>query len=261
MSYASIEEAFQSSLSVDEPIKKLKKSKKSTFSRVPEPLVIEPDRPSARPPRDVEILSGVPIENTKSSSLSNFLVAAPDPSEDYFPYPLGADDDKQFLLEPSKEGGSIWKEASNWLSIRRGPTAELPIAPSTPVDGYDTLWKNIPNPMYGGSIVSENRKAPVDNREEDLKTKVDRILQRLDSEDYRSQITRDVFSEILLFVLFGVTIILLLDLFFRSQQSALVHMMATSMKQMGGGVSLKKMTRNKTNINAIIRHLKKSGLI
>ena len=99
MSYASLDEAFPL-INEGPPVKKSKKSKKSSRDR-PEPLIVEPDRPAERPPTDVDVLLGTTAQNTRTSSASNYLVAAPDPAEDYFPYPLGADDDSNaFMLQP-----------------------------------------------------------------------------------------------------------------------------------------------------------------
>ena len=109
MSYASLEEAFPSVNTEaaskngswipgqlqENGIQKKNKNKKRSSRNIVEPAVIEPDRPGVRPPADVELLRGSPNENVKSTSLSNYLVAADDPSEDYFPYPLGSDSEKR----------------------------------------------------------------------------------------------------------------------------------------------------------------------
>ena len=234
MSYASLDEAFPS---IDEgpPTKKTKKSKKG---QRPEPLIIEPDRPAERPPTDVEVLKGTVAENTRSSSQSNYLVAAPDPSEDYFPYPLGADKDTgAFMLQPD------W---ASQFALKMGVKhqAETPVAPSvTPVDGYSTLWRNVPDPKFGTASDAGTPRRDATNAigaDDEIRDKVDQILKRLDGQEYKTA-ERDTFSEILLFVFLGVAIILLLDLFFRSQQFALAHMLTTSFRtpattrQYGGG--------------------------
>ena len=88
---------------------------------------------------------------------------------------------------------------------------------------------------------------------------MDKILERLDSREYKTT-ERDTFSEILLFILLGVAIILLLDLFFRSQQFALAHLLTSSMyrgKQTGGGGG--GMKRN--GLAQMMRKLRASGFI
>jgi hypothetical protein len=252
MSYASLDEAFPS-ISEGPPVKKSKKSKKSSRDR-PEPLIVEPDRPAERPPTDVEVLVGTTAQNTRTSSASNYLVAAPDPSEDYFPYPLGADDDSSaFMLQPD------WA-AQFALSKGIKRHSETTAAPATtPIDGYSTLWRNVPDPKYGLAKDSGTPRRDATNAigiEDDLREKVDKILERLDSHEYKTT-ERDTFSEILLFILLGVAIILLLDLFFRSQQYALAHLLTSSLhrgKQTGGG-----MKRN--GLAQIMRKLRASGFI
>ena len=267
MSYASLEEAFPlinegpatSVLGMQgPPVKKSKKSKKSSRDR-PEPLIVEPDRPAERPPTDVDVLLGTTAQNTRTSSASNYLVAAPDPAEDYFPYPLGADDDSNaFMLQPD------WA-AQFALSKGIKRYSETPVAPSaTPIDGYSTLWRNVPDPKYGLAKDSGTPRRDATNAvgiEDDLREKVDKILERLDSREYKTT-ERDTFSEILLFILLGVAIILLLDLFFRSQQFALAHLLTSSMyrsKQTGGGGGGGGMKRN--GLAQMMRKLRASGFI
>ncbi len=143
---------------------------------------------------------------------------------------------------------------------------ETPIAPSvTPVDGYSTLWRNVPDPKYGAASDSGRASKDTTNAigiEDDLREKIDKILDRLDTHEYKVQGERDAFSEILLFILLGVAIILLLDLFFRSQQYALAHMLTSSIgpyrkSQTGGGRS-----RGRGNDLALMmRRLRASGFI
>lgn len=283
MSYASLDEAFPSVSSIEGPKEKNrhKKNKKLFSRRAPEPLVIEPDRPGARPPQDVEILRGSPTENTESSSLSNYLVAAPDPSEDLFPYPLGSSssDNNSFMLEPTVggfgwEGSKLLGDSPDWtaqFALKKGlgvKRAETPIAPMTPVDGYSTLWENIPNVMTEDKTGRTGKKTNAIGVEDELRDKVDRILERLDSQDYKLQTTRDTFSEILLFVLLGISIILLIDLFFRSQQSALIHLLTSSVAssqkrgggQYGGGSSSGRYS-NRNTTALLLRRLRSAGFI
>lgn len=259
MSYASLDEAFPS---IDEgpPTKKTKKSKRG---QRPEPLIIEPDRPAERPPTDVEVLKGTVAENSRTSSPSNYLVAAPDPAEDYFPYPLGADKDTGgFMLQPD------W--ASQFaLKMGVNQKAETPVAPAvTPIDGYSTLWRNVPDPKYGTASDSGTPRRDATNAigvNDEIREKVDQILKRLDGQEYKT-VERDTFSEILLFVFLGVAIILLLDLFFRSQQFALAHMLTASFRQPttgkqhgGGGGPSHRAKLN--NFARMMKRLKLAGFI
>lgn len=262
MSYASLDEAFPS-ISEGPPVKKSKKSKKGIR---PEPLIIEPDRPAERPPADVEILKGTVAENTRTSSASNYLVAAPDPAEDYFPYPLGSDSDTgAFMLKPD------W---ASQFALKMGVKhqAETPAAPAvTPVDGYSTLWRNVPDPKFGLASDSGSSSRGATNAvgiEDDIREKVDKILKRLDSQEYKT-VERDTFSEILLFILLGVAIILLLDLFLRSQQYALANILTSSFghghgpshshvqgyRQSGGG------SRGRNSLALMMRRLRAAGFV
>ena len=262
MSYASLDEAFPS-ISEGPPVRKVKKNKKGVR---PEPLIIEPDRPAERPPADVEVLKGTVAENTRTSSASNYLVAAPDPAEDYFPYPLGADSDTgAFMLQPD------W---ASQFAMKMGVKhqAETPIAPAiTPVDGYSTLWRNVPDPKFGLATDSGSSSRGATNAigvEDDIREKVDKILQRLDSQEYKT-VERDTFSEILLFILLGVAIILLLDLFLRSQQYALANILTASFSQGqahrqsgGGGGSGRSSGRGRSNSLALMmRRLRAAGFV
>jgi len=264
MSYASLEEAFPSVNTEaaskngswipgqlqENGIQKKNKNKKRSSRNIVEPAVIEPDRPGVRPPADVELLRGSPNENVKSTSLSNYLVAADDPSEDYFPYPLGSDSEKSdYMLSPD------WTKQIFSKGI--GHHSETPIAPPTPVDGYSTLWKNIPNPMLDDYEQNKRTDATDVSVQDDLRDKVDRILQRLDSQEYKLSSARDTFSEILLFIFLGVIIILLLDLFFRSQQYAIAHMLTTSMRQTGGAMR----GGRRNGLSGMMRKLKQAGFI
>ena len=188
-------------------------------------------------------------------------MAAPDPAEDYFPYPLGADKDTgAFMLQPD------W---ASQFALKMGVKhqAETPVAPAvTPVDGYSTLWRNVPDPKYGKASDSGTPRRDATNAvgaDDDIRDKVDQILKRLDSHEYKT-VERDTFSEILLFVFLGVAIILLLDLFFRSQQFALAHMLTASfkshspMRQSGGGISHR---AKLSNFAKMMRQLKTAGFI
>jgi hypothetical protein len=135
----------------------------------------------------------------------------------------------------------------------------------TPVDGYSTLWRNVPDPKYGSASDSGRLSRDSTNAigiEDDLREKIDKILERLDTHEYKVQGERDAFSEILLFILLGVAIILLLDLFFRSQQYALAHMLTSSISPQRGGGRLKASGRSRGNDLALMmRRLRASGFI
>jgi hypothetical protein len=146
--------------------------------------------------------------------------------------------------------------------------AETPVAPAvTPVDGYSTLWRNVPDPKYGTASDSGTPRKDATNAigvNDEIREKVDQILKRLDGQEYKT-VERDTFSEILLFVFLGVAIILLLDLFFRSQQFALAHMLTTSFRQPiakqhgGGGGPSHRAKLN--NFARMMKRLKLAGFI
>ena len=154
MSYCTLEEAFQSNISetavlppyraqVEEPNSKGEKGRmkprRHKRSNLPpqEPSIIEPDRAGNRPKAPAELLGG---GNNTTTSISSYLMGAGDPNEDYFPYPNGASNepgfDKSFMLEPN------WYE--QFQERVPSPRTETPPFPGDSVDGYDTLYQQVP---------------------------------------------------------------------------------------------------------------------
>jgi hypothetical protein len=242
MSYCTIEEAFQSNIAdtalplskhhigEQSKLEKAKlKSRKHSSKRVPqEPNVIEPDRPAHRHKSPAEILSGTPDKNEASSSISSYLIGASDPNEDYFPYPTGAggegEFDKQFLLEPN------WYEQLH----DRVPRSENIQVPGWPVDGKSTLYTDI-QPDYrrandmNNHTDKENKKAvsvpAAMTHDSEMRRRIDEIYQKMDQlEISRSESNH---SEIILFVMTGIFVLLLLDLLLK-QGSRLLGTIATA---------------------------------
>jgi len=154
MSYCTLEEAFQSNISESAVLppyrahledssskgeKGRMKPRRQKRSNLPpqEPSVIEPDRAGNRPKPPAELLGG---GNNTTTSISSYLMGAGDPNEDYFPYPNGSNNepgfDKSFMLEPN------WYE--QFQDRVPSPRTETPPFPGDSVDGYDTLYQQIP---------------------------------------------------------------------------------------------------------------------
>jgi hypothetical protein len=154
MSYCTLEEAFQSNISetavlppyraqLEDPSSKGEKGRmkprRQKRSNLPpqEPSIIEPDRAGNRPKPPAELLGG---GNNTTTSISSYLMGAGDPNEDYFPYPTGSGNepgfDKSFMLEPN------WYE--QFQERVPSPRTETPPFPGDSVDGYDTLYQQIP---------------------------------------------------------------------------------------------------------------------
>jgi len=238
MSYCTLEEAFQTNISdsvlppmrqqvPEEPSSKSEKgrlkSRKHRRSNLPpqEPAVVEPDRPAHRSKQPAELLGGGAPGNDVSTSISSYLIGAPDPNEDYFAYPNaeGPDYDKQFMLEPN------WYE--QFQDRMPNPRAETPLLPGASVDGHSTLYKNIPSakprkeeaknmPMPEERTVSA---ASTVTQDPELRRRIDELFQKIDNlEISRSESNH---SEIILFVMTGIFVLLMLDLLLKQGSRAL----------------------------------------
>jgi len=202
------------------------KSKKHRRSNLPpqEPSVVEPDRPAHRPKQAAELLGGGAPGTDVSTSLSSYLIGAPDPNEDYFPFPSGdgndPDFDKQFMLEPN------WYE--QFQHRMPNPKSETPPLPGASVDGYDTLYKNIPVPKRRGDEkrgqIPASHGNPVGlaasvTQDSELRKRIDDLFQKIDNlEISRSESNH---SEIILFVMTGIFVLLMLDLLLKQGSRAL----------------------------------------
>ena len=178
MSYCTLEEAFQTSISdsvlppsrqqFEEPGKGEKgrlKPRRHKRSPLPpqEPSVVEPDRAAHNYKQAPELLGAQPRNDT-STSISSYLIGVNDPGEDYFPYPHGASDengfDKSFMLEPN------WSD--QFIDRIPGQQTETPPLPGAAVDGYSTLYRKVPlittiiqqlsKPQFQDPLLKKQRK-------------------------------------------------------------------------------------------------------
>lgn len=265
MSYCTLEEAFQTSISdnvlppmrqqtIEEPSsrgeKGRMKSKKHKRSALPpqEPSVVEPDRPAHRPKQAAELLGGGSPGTDASTSLSSYLIGAPDPNEDYFPFPAEDNEndpgfDKQFMLEPN------WYE--QFQQRMPNPKSETPQFPGASVDGYNTLYKKVPLPKRRDDemrnlVLPEDRPGkPVEvmasvTQDADLRKRIDELFQKIDNlEISRSESNH---SEIILFVMTGIFVLLMLDLLLKQGSRALGSIasaaaMGPSVARIGGWIN------------------------
>ena len=243
MSYCTLEEAFQTNISdsilppsrqqFEEPGKGEKgrtKPRRQKRSPLPpqEPSVIEPDRAARNYKLPAELLGEQPRNDT-TTSISSYLVGLNDPNEDYFPYPNGGGDepgfDKSFMLEP------------NWTDqfIDRVPSqkTETPPFPGASVDGYSTLYRKIPLPQSKsdetrGMVEQEQINSQhnpttlmgaATSMTPDIQKRIDDIFNKIDAlEVARSESNH---SEIILFVMTGIFVLLMLDLLLKQGCKAL----------------------------------------
>lgn len=250
MSYCTLEEAFQTSISdsvlppsrqqFEEPGKGEKgRSKPRRHKRSPlppqEPSVIEPDRAAHNYKQAPELLGEQPNNNT-TTSISSYLVGVNDPAEDYFPYPNGSGDepgfDKSFMLEPN------WSD--QFIDRIPGSKTETPPFPGASVDGYSTLYRNVPLPQSK----SDEKRGMVEPEEinkqhnpttligaaasmtPELQKRIDDLFNKIDAlEIARSESNH---SEILLFVMTGIFVLILLDLLLKQGCKALGSIVTAS---------------------------------
>lgn len=253
MSYCTLEEAFQTGLSdsvlppsrqyFEEPGKGEKgRTKPRRHKRSPlppqEPSIIEPDRYARNYKQPAELLGEKPRNDT-TTSISSYLVGINDPNEDYFPYPNGGDNepgfDKSFMLEP------------NWSTqfSDRVPSQTVQ-TPGASVDGYSTLYRSIPLPQSKNDETRGMVDSEQNNHNEttlmgatasmtpELQKRIDDIFNKIDAlEISRSESNH---SEILLFVMTGIFVLLMLDLLLKQGCKALgtiVNASAVSVHQGG----------------------------
>jgi len=250
MSYCTLEEAFQTSISdsvlppsrqqFEEPGKGEKgrmKPRKHKRSPLPpqEPSIIEPDR-AARNYKQPEELLGEQPKNDTSTSISSYLVGVNDPNEDYFPYPNGGNDehgfDKSFMLEPN------WTD--QFIDRVPSPKTETPPFPGASVDGYSTLYRNIPPPQSKSDekrgmvepeqINSQHNPTTImgaaASMTPELQKRIDDIFTKIDAlEVARSESNH---SEIILFVMTGIFVLLMLDLLLKQGCKALGNIVSAS---------------------------------
>jgi hypothetical protein len=179
----SLEEAFPVTDGGETKKKKLKKR----------PMLPPPEQEPARPPPPVQEETWTPPSEA-SASWTDFA-AAPDP--DYF-HP-----DSYMLKAPE------WAE-HDWIQANLpGKNTELAPTPQPWFDSAPTLWQNIPTDWRGG----ERRDAgssPQFNRFDEMQSRIDSLFARLEStERGRSESNH---TEVILFILGGLFLLLILDL-------------------------------------------------
>jgi len=246
MSYCTLEEAFQSSISdsllppsrqqLEEPGKGEKgrmKPRKHKRSPLPpqEPSVIEPDRAAHNYKQPAELLGEQPRNDT-TTSISSYLIGVNNPEEDYFPYPNGGGDepgfDKSFMLEPN------WSD--QFIDRIPGQKTETPLLPGTSVDGYSTLYKNVPysqskNDIKGTMLKPNELKEEIVSQHNptslmgaatmnpELQKRIDEIFNKIDQLEISR--TESNHSEIILFIMTGIFVLLMLDLLLKQGYRAL----------------------------------------
>lgn len=263
MSYCSIEEAFQSSItdSILPPNKQQLlepsdggdkgrlKSRRSRRSPLPpqEPSVIEPDRPAHRPKPPAELLGGGSERNDSTTSLSSFLIGVGDPAEDYFPYPNGSGEepgyDKMFMLQPN------WYE--QFQDRVPSPTTETPPLPGASVDGYSTLYQRVPSPksktdevrnqvlkaeLPGNPVsIAAASVLPSSIQDVDLRKRIDELFNKMDQLEVNRAETNH--TEIILFVMTGIFVLLMLDLLLKQGSRAIGNIATAAAVPIRGGAS------------------------
>jgi hypothetical protein len=244
MSYCTLEEAFQTTISdsllpqpsqqFEEPGKgekgrtKVRRQKRSPLPPQ-EPSVIEPDRAAQNYKQPAELLGKQPQKNDTSTSISSYLIGVNDPAEDFFPYPNGGGDepgyDKSFMLEPN------WTD--QFIDKIPNPRTETPPFPGASVDGYSTLYRRVPPPQSNNdekrgmvnpeSVNSQHNPStlisPAATMTPELQKRIDDIFSKIDQLEVSR--TESNHSEIILFVMTGVFVLLMLDLLLKQGCKAL----------------------------------------
>lgn len=195
-----------------------KKRKKRRAPMPPLEQVIEPDRPAHRQMPDAELLGAKTDEPYFKSEMLN----ASEPSE-YFPTPSVESGNKNtYMLEPDWATAFNETSAPTWIKERMPhPDAEAPLVASPWLDGQSTLWKKVPEEQVQQvqlAKAEEKTSAALDA----LQRKFDHMFKKL--EDLESSRSESQHTEIILFVLGGLFIILLLDLLVRQGSQAMMFL-------------------------------------
>ena len=186
-----------------------KRKKRSAHIPPPEPSVIEPDRPAHRQLPPAELLGGAPTENTESTSISEILNAyetssyAPHPAKDF-------NDANVYKLEPDWTKVFNNESAPDWIKQRiPNRQAETPLVPSPWLDGYSTLWSNVPNTAaQEPGLHTAEKKA--ESRIEELQKRLEGMFAKIDEIEVTRAESNHI--EIILFILGGIFLLLLLDM-------------------------------------------------
>lgn len=207
----------------------------------PESHVIEPDRPSNRPPPS-DLVGGGVGNSATPTSYSNLLSATESSAagSNFFLYPHADSPDMEtaFLLEPDWTKPFQSATAPPWIQERMAKKeAEVPLTPtpesSTLFDGMPTLWQRIPSPA---PTSAQSTPAPVEISEDRLMLleskldgKLERMFAKLEAlEKGRSESNH---MEVILFILGGLFLLLMLDLLVKQGTRASMMLAAA-----GGGL-------------------------
>jgi hypothetical protein len=238
----SLEEAYQTfsepqpSRSELDPERKRRKRRK-----LPEPEVIEPDRPAHRRLPPVEALGGPVTENTQSTSISDMLNATE--STEFFPHP-SADVNDTNVYNLSPDWAKVFNDSSapDWIKDRmpRRDT-EVPLVPSPWLDGAATLWHNVPESQSTQLNLKGAEKA-AESRMDTLQRKLDSMFTKLEEMEVGRAESNHL--EIILFVLGGVFLLLLLDLLVKQGTQASLLMAAAGGGSVAGSEFMRRLIQN-----------------
>ena len=237
----SLEEAFQTlseapSRNEIDPERKRRKKRK-----MPEPEVIEPDRPAHRRLPPAELLGGEVTHNTQSTSISDMLNATE--STEFFPHPSSdVKDTSVYNLAPDWTKVFNDSSAPNWIKERMPRRdAEVPLVPSPWLDGAATLWHNVPE-SQGTQLNLKGAEKAAESRMDSLQLKLDSMFSKMEEMEVGRAESNHL--EIILFVLGGVFLLLLLDLLVKQGTQASILMAAASGGSLVGSEFMRRITQN-----------------
>ena len=241
----SLEEAYPSfsestSRNDSDPERKRRKKRK-----MPEPEVIEPDRPAHRRLPPAELLGGAPTENTESTSISDMLNATE--SADFFPNPsVDVKDSNVYNLSP--DWTKIFNDSSapDWIKNRMPRReSEVPLVPSPWLDGAATLGHNVPE-STGSQLNLKGAETAAESRMDTIQRKLDSMFSKLEAIDTSRAESNHL--ELILFILGGVFLLLLLDLLVKQGTQASLLLAAAGGGSVTGADFLRKFLQTKNNI-------------
>jgi hypothetical protein len=225
----SLQEAFQSMMDTAAPAVDgmPRRKKKRTVLPPPEPLVVDPDRPSFKrvAASAGELLGGPPPTQSAMLNAYDYDTSA----ASYFPNPSNDVDTKDaFLLEPDWTRVFHDTSAPDWIKARLpNRESEVPLEPAAWLDGAATLWANVPAPVTKAAPAGAGAGA---DRIDAMQQRIDSMFKKL--EDMEVTRSESNLLEILLFVLGGVFLLLLVDMMVKQGMRATL-MLAGS----GGGTA------------------------
>lgn len=236
--YCSLDEAFQSNVAPERDATATAPRRSSKKRRanmpVPEPFVVDPDRPANRPMPPSEHVGGG-AGNGKYQGMLNAL----ENDESFFPHPnsdqQGADG--AYQLEPDWSAQFRGPEVPSWIKERiAAKDAEVPLKPAVApwMDAQPTLWQKIPTAFAGAEKaaapdLSESRIAALEAR---LEERIERMFAKLEDLDRgRSESNH---MEVILFILGGFFLLLMLDMLVKQGLRASVMLAAAG----GGGATM-----------------------